>query len=84
MAANTQDPALLGGLHQGGVGSPHHVRSLGQDGAVMVVGRARRPPERREQLVVAHQAQHAIAADRQTQAIVQAGPDFAVPLARER
>ena len=50
----------------------------------MVVGRARRPPERREQLVVAHQAQHAIAADRQTQTIVQAGPDFAVAFAGKR
>jgi hypothetical protein len=38
------DPALLGSLHQGGVGAPHHVRGLGQDGAVMIVGRAR--PER--------------------------------------
>src|SRR3954462_12593705 len=73
------NPALLGRLHQGGVGAPHYVRSLGQDGAVMVIGRARRPPERREQLIVAHQAQHAVAADRQTQAIVQASPDLAVP-----
>ena len=56
------DPALLGRLHQGGVGAPQHVRGLGQDGAVMIVGRARRPPERREQLVVAHQAQDAVAA----------------------
>ena len=77
------DPALLRCLHQGGVGAPHDVRSLGQDGAVMIVGRARRPPKRREQLIVAHQAQDAVAADRQA-AIVQAGPDLAVPLARER
>ena len=78
------NPALLGRLHQGGVGSPQHVQGLGQDGAVMIVGRARRPPERREQLIVAHQAQDAVAANRQAQAIVQAGPDLAVPLAGER
>jgi hypothetical protein len=73
------DPTLLGRLHQGGIGAPHHVRGLGQNGAVMVVGRAQRPPIRREQLIVAHQAQDAIAANRQ--AIMQAGPDFAVPFA---
>jgi hypothetical protein len=45
----------------------------------MIVGRAR--PERREQLIITHQAQHAVAADRQTQTVMQAGPDLAVALA---
>jgi hypothetical protein len=77
------DPALFGHLHQSGVGSPRHVRSLGQDGAIMIVGRVWRPPKRREQLMITHPAQLAVAADGQTWTIVQADPDFAVPPDRE-
>jgi hypothetical protein len=34
----------------------------------MIVDQARRPPERRERLMIMHQAQHAVKANRQTQA----------------
>jgi hypothetical protein len=77
------DPALLGRLHQGGADSSQHVRSLGQGGAVMIVGRAPQRPQRRERLMITHQAQHAVVANRQTWAIVQVDPDLAVPPARE-
>ena len=50
----------------------------------MVIGRTRRTTEGREQLVLPHQPQHPVAADRQPKRVAQASPDFTVPLAAKR
>ena len=50
----------------------------------MVVGRTRRATEGRQQAVLAHEAQHAVAPNRQPETIAQTRPHFPVPFALER
>src|ERR671933_395984 len=68
----------------GQVGAPHRVHRLGNDGAV-VTARApgRADPRRREQMVLAHEAQHPTAG-RAKARHTQPGPDLPVSLAMKR
>src|SRR5690349_3430300 len=76
-------PPVLDRLYHAGVGAPEHIGCVGQDGAVMIVGRARRAAKRREQMVLAHQPEHPVAPHVEPKAIAQAGPDLAMALTME-
>src|SRR5215831_7011892 len=77
-------PPLALGVEARGIGAPHHVWSVGDDppgvGGVAVRWAE---PVRREQAVVAHQAQDALPTDRQP-TMSKPGADLPVPLAVER
>jgi hypothetical protein len=80
---DAEDPhlAVLDGGDLGGVDRPHDVRRRGDDVAVMRVVRPAARTVRREQGVLAHQAQDAPGGDADGVAHAQAGPDLAMALA---
>src|SRR5881398_3912313 len=77
------DVAVLNGRDYGRVCAPHHTGRVGGDTSVVVVGRPLRAAVRREQSILAHEAQHPVPADTEAIEGAQAGPDLAVPLAGE-
>ncbi len=77
------DPALIDGLDADAVGAPHLVRAIRGDRPVVQHRRSLRPAMRREQLVLAHQAQYAAAADADIAQQAQPCPHLAVALADE-
>jgi hypothetical protein len=83
MLGDAEQPhlAVLDGGDLGGVGRPHDVRRRGDDVAVVRRFAALAGAVRRQQGVLAHQAQDALAGDTDAVAHAQAGPDLSVPLA---
>src|SRR3954467_11326711 len=77
------DVAVLNGWDHRRVRAPHHAGRVGGDSSVVVVGRPLRAAVRREQSILAHEAQHPVTADAEAIEGAQAGPDLAVPLAGE-
>src|SRR3954468_9353529 len=65
------------------VRAPHHAGRVGGDASVVVVDWPLRAAVRREQSILAHEAQHPVPADADAIEGAQAGPDLAVPLAGE-
>src|SRR5665647_2193633 len=80
-----EDPAhaLFGGEHARAVGAPHEVGGVGGDAAVVLDALALTSTPRREQAVLAHEAQHAPPRGAHA-ADAQARPDLAVALAGKR
>src|SRR4051812_9870509 len=62
---------------------PHITPGVGGDASVVVGDRPLRAAVRREQSILAHEAQHPVTADADAIEGAQAGPDLAVPLAGE-
>ena len=56
-------PPVLDGEHPRAVGSPHDVRRIGRDSAVVQLGLAQRPTMRREQVVLPHEPEHTLTTD---------------------
>ena len=79
--AEQPDLAVLDGGDLGGIDRPHDIRRLGDDAAVVRRLAALAGAMRREQGVLAHQAQDALARDADAVDHPQAGPDLSVPLA---
>src|SRR3712207_4836479 len=79
--AEEPDLAVLDGGDLGGVDRPHDVRRLGDDMTVMRCLAALTDAVRRQQGVLAHQAQDALAGDAGVVTHAQAGPDLPVSLA---
>jgi hypothetical protein len=79
--AEQPDLAVLHGDDLGCVGGPHDVRHLGDDVAVVRAVGAAAGTVRRQQRVLAHQAQHALAGDAHAVEGAQPGPDLAMSLA---
>src|SRR5690349_24585027 len=77
------DVAVLNGRDYGRIRAPHHAGRVGGDTSVVVVDRPLRAAVRREQSILAHEAQHPVPADAEAIERAQAGPDLAVPLAGE-
>ena len=77
------DVAVLNGRDHRRVRAPHHAGRVGGDASVVVVDRPLRAAVRREQSILAHEAQHPVPADAEAIEGAQAGPDLAVPLAGE-
>src|SRR3954447_20463164 len=77
------DVAVLNGWDHGRVRAPHHAGRIGGDASGVVVDRPLRAAVRREQSILAHEAQHPVPADAEAIESAQAGPDLAVPLAGE-
>ena len=75
------DVAVLNGWDHRRVRAPHHAGRVGGDSSIVVVGRPLRAAVRREQSILAHEAQHPVPADADAIEGAQAGPDLAVPLA---
>src|SRR4051794_19936801 len=78
-----RDVAVLNGRDHRRVRAPHHAGRVGGDASVVVVDWPLRAAVRREQSILAHEAQHPVPADAEAIEGAQAGPDFAVPLAGE-
>ena len=76
------DLAVADGGDLGGVGRPHEVRRLGDDAAVVRLGRAALRAVRRQQGVLAHQPQDPLARDADAVEHAQARPDLAMAFAR--
>src|SRR3954469_19003718 len=74
------DVAVLNGRDHGRVRAPHDTGRVGGNASVVVVDRPLRAAVRREQSILAHEAQHPVPADAQAIERAQAGPDLAVPL----
>ena len=79
--AEQPDLAILHGDDLGGVGGPHDVRCRGDDVAVVRGVGAAAGAVRRQQRVLPHQPQHALAGDAHAIEGAQPGPDLAVSLA---
>src|SRR3954449_5124343 len=77
------DVAILNGRDHRRVRAPHHAGRVGGDASVVVVDWPLRAAVRREQSILAHEAQHPVPADAEAIEGAQAGPDLAVPLAGE-
>src|SRR5439155_20285922 len=74
----------LAGDRRRQIGAPHRVDRVGDDGAVVVAGTARRAnPCRCQQVVLSHQPEHP-SHRRAGPGITQSRPDLAMPLAVER
>ena len=76
-------PAVVGGPDFRTVGGPAHVGCVGDNAAVVRFGRHGGRAVRREQVVVAHQAQDAVATDAVAGDVAQAAEDFAMAFAGE-
>src|SRR3954464_14199382 len=77
------DVAVLNGWDHGRVRAPHHAGRVGGDASGVVVDRPLRTAVRREQGILAHEAEHPVPADAEAIESAQAGPGLAVPLAGE-
>jgi hypothetical protein len=73
-------PAVLDGRDLGRVRAPHDVRRIRGDAAVVRLGRPRPLAMRRQQGVLAHEAQHALPGDAEAVEHAQPGPHLAVTL----
>src|SRR4051795_3436569 len=77
------DVAVLNGRDHGRVRAPHDTGRVGGNASVVVVDRPLRAAVRREQSILAHEAEHPVPADADAIEGAQAGPDLAGPLAGE-
>src|SRR3954469_3284963 len=77
------DVAVLNGRDHRRVRAPHHAGRVGGDASVVVVDRPLRAAVRREQSILAHEAEPPVPADAEAIEGAQAGPGLAVPLAGE-
>ena len=76
-------PAVLGGPDFCAVGGPAHIGCIGDDTTVVGFGRHYGRAVRREQVVVTHQTQDAVASDAVAAEVTQASEDLAMAFAGE-